>query len=92
MPQKIKYRTKDGRADYGFSFEQMPDGSWRAYITSQPPYQGRSEGLHATHRLTHGSRYYVCWTRALRSLADAKHVAALWANATQNYIRTGRSF
>lgn len=47
----IKYRTKDGRADYEFSFEQQRNGEWRAYIVSQPSYRGRSTSLYDTHRL-----------------------------------------
>ena len=90
--QKVKYRTKDGRADYGFSFEQMGDGNWRAYIDSQPSYGARDDSAHATHRLSDGSRKFVCWDSPIRSLAGVKQVAAAWADATQNYIKTGRRF
>ena len=30
--RRVKYRTKDGQADYEFSFERMPNGGHRAYI------------------------------------------------------------
>lgn len=86
------YRTRDGRADYYFSFEEQSDGSWRAYIEQQPEYGSRPTGSHETHRLSDGQRRYVCWTTSLESLEDAKHVAALWADSTQDYIRTGRGF
>ena len=89
---QLFYRTQDGRADYVFSFEEQVDGTWLPFIVSQPSYNGRDTGLHATHRLTRGDRYYVCWTKALESLADAKEVAALWADQTQIYISTGREF
>ncbi len=93
MSYRIKYRTLDGAADFLFSFEEMSDGSWRAYIESQPTYGGRPADAHSTHRLTDpGGRKFVCWTTELWSLADAKKVAALWADATQRYIRTGRGF
>ena len=85
------YRTKDGRADYQFSFEQQRDRSWRAYILNMPSYRSRNTGLHTTHRLTDGGRYYVCWDSKLRSLESAQQVAALWADLTQVYIRTGRT-
>ena len=88
----INYRTRDGKADYRFSFEQQGDDSWRAYILSQPSYQGREEGAHPTHRLSDGGRKYVCWNTGLKSLAQAKQVAALWADSTQTYIRTGTRF
>lgn len=86
------YRTRDGKADYKFSFEEQVDGSWRAYIESQPSYNGRDTGLHPTHRLIDGDRYYICWDSPLKSLKQVKYVAALWADATQEYIRTGKEF
>ena len=86
---EISYRTKDGQADYRFSFENQPDGNWRVYIGSQPSYRGRSEGAVETHRLPDGERQYICWTDAICSLPDAKAIAAIWADKTQNYIRTG---
>lgn len=86
------YRTKDGLADYGFSFERQSDGSWRAYIVSMPSYGWRDTSLHITHRLRDSDdRYYVCWSQPLRSEADARKVAALWADLTQEYIKTGRT-
>lgn len=88
----VYYRTKDGRADYGFSVERQGNGTYRPYITSQPSYCGRADDAHSTHRLTDGGRQYVCWTHQLQSEAEAKQVAAKWADATQEYIRTGRGF
>ncbi|NTW99429.1 MAG: hypothetical protein HGB35_05790 [Geobacteraceae bacterium] len=90
--KKRFYRTSDGLADYGFSFEKQADGIWRAYIDNQPSYQGRNTDAHSTHRLSDGARKYVCWTSPLRSLEEARQVAALWADKTQQYIRTGNSF
>jgi hypothetical protein len=93
MRQTTYYRTRDGRADYGFSIERQSDGTYRPYITSQPGYGSRSTGAHQTHRLTgEGGRKYICWNRSLRSQEEAKSVAALWADATQDYIRTGQPF
>jgi hypothetical protein len=83
------YRTKDGQADYCFSFERQRDGTWRAYILAQPDYRGRDTSAQATHRLSDGSRRYVCWTNPLRSEEEARQVAALWADCTQQYIRSG---
>lgn len=84
------YRTKDKQADYTFSFEEQSDGTWRAYIVSQPSYQGRAEGAHDTHRLTDNGRRYVCWDKPVRSFADMKKIAAAWADCTQFYITHGR--
>lgn len=86
------YRTRDGAADYLFIFEEQPDGTWRAYIEQQPSYRGRATDAHSTHRLSDGDRKFVCWTEALQTLEEAKRVAALWADKTQEYIRTGRGF
>jgi hypothetical protein len=88
----IKYRTKDGLADYEFSFERQWNGEWRAYIVSQPSYRGRDTSLHATHRLRDGNRNYVCWTKPLWSQQDLKQVVAIWADSTQQYIRDGTRF
>lgn len=86
----MKYRTADARADYVFDFEYVSrDVGWRAYIVSQPPYRGRDTSMHATHRLGAEGDRYVCWTDPLRTIDDAKHIAALWADCTQEYIRTG---
>ena len=91
-PVQLSYRTKDGRADYRFSYERQSDGTWRAYIVSQPGYGSRDEGAHPTHRLSDGSRKYVCWSAPIPSLEQAKQVSALWADATQEYIRSGKRF
>lgn len=86
------YRTKDGRADYCFSFERQSDGTWHAYILHQPSYQGRDTSSEATHRLDIYGRPRVCWTKSLHSEQEARQVAALWADKTQDYIKTGRRF
>jgi len=91
-PERVNYRTLDGRADYAFSFEQQPDSTWRAYIEGQPGYGRRASDAHTTHRLSDGPRKYVCWTTPLQTLAEAKKVAAKWADATQQYIRSGKKF
>lgn len=86
----IKYRTKDGQADYEFSFEQQRDGNWRAYIVSQPSYQTRAIDAIPTHRLTdERGRKYVCWQGPLRSRRELEQVVALWSDLTQRYIRYG---
>lgn len=86
------YRTQDGLADYGFSFEPQPDGTWRAYVERQPSYGTRSTDAHSTHRLSAGGRKFVCWTTAFRTEAEARAVAQRWADSTQRYIRFGERF
>ena len=92
MRRRIKYRCEDGRTDYVFEFASLTDGTWRVYILDGPRYRSRDTGLHATHRLTDNGRYYVCWTHPLRSEQEARQVAKLWAEKTQEYIRTGIRF
>jgi hypothetical protein len=88
-----RYRTRDGLADYGFSIERQSDGSFRAYIVSQPDYGPRGTSSHSTHRHTDfRGRSYVCWSEPMRSTEDALRVSAEWADATQDYIRSGRRF
>lgn len=88
MGTRIYYRTKDGQADYRFSIELRSNG-YRVYILEQPSYRGRSESAWKTHRLSHGSPKYICWTERIRSEEEAKAIAANWADRTQEYIRTG---
>jgi hypothetical protein len=87
---QVFYRTKDAQADYHFDFVRQGDGNWRIYILSQPGYGSRATGAHDTHRYHDGSRYYICWDRDIPTEAAAREVGALWADATQTYIRTGR--
>jgi hypothetical protein len=89
---KAYYRTKDGTADYQFMFEEIFEGCWHIYIESQPPYRGRDEDSHSTHRLPDGQRKYICWDGEIETLDEAKKVAALWSDKTQGYIKTGKKF
>jgi hypothetical protein len=88
----IKYRTKDGQADYEFSFERRSDGQWRAYILSQPSYRGRPTDSHSTHRLSDSGRKYVCWDTPIRTSESLKTVVAKWSDSTQDYIKYGVRF
>jgi hypothetical protein len=87
----LLYRPAGSTAAYQFSFQQV-QGLWRIYIDAQPSYGGRSDDLHSTHRLRDGTRYYICWTGSLTTLASAIRVATLWADSTHTYIATGRHF
>lgn len=86
------YRTTDGSFDFKFNFEEQIDGTWRPYILNQPSYNGRETDQHSTHRLSDGSRNYICWDRQLETLDEAKKVAAIWADKTLEYIRSGKRF
>jgi hypothetical protein len=92
MSLRTYYRTRDAQADYRFSIERQRNGTYRAYICSQPSYGPRGTAAHETHRLTAGGRHYICWNRPIDTEEEAQSVAALWADATQEYIKTGRRF
>lgn len=92
MRRRIKYRCEDGHTDYFFEFVSLSDGTWRVYILGGPRYGSRDASLHATHRLMDNGHYYICWTDSLRSEQEARQVAKLWAEKTQEYIRTGNRF
>ena len=90
--QTAYYRTSDGSSDFKFSFEEQTDGTWRPYILRQPSYRGRETNQHSTHRLSSGFRKYICWDKPLETLDEAKEVSAIWADKTQEYIRSGKRF
>lgn len=87
------YRARGPRRiDYGFSYEQQSDDTWRVYISSQPGYGGRADDAHTTHRYSDDGRRYICWSAPIRTLEQAKQVSAMWADATEKYIHEGTRF
>ena len=87
----IYYRTRNGRSDYGFNITRLADGYYRVYIVSQPSYGSRSTDAHSTHRLNDG-RFYICWDSAIRTEEQARQIAAMWADKTEDYILHGTRF
>lgn len=91
-PGVIYYRTNDGSTDYAFRFEQH-GGSYRVYLVDTPSYGTRDADAHSTHRLTdERGRKYICWAGPIASEEQARQVASLWAEKTQQYIKTGARF
>ena len=86
--RNIQYRASNGE-DFAFEFEFGPGHGWRVYIMSQPDYGPRSRGEHETHRYNVGSRPHICWDTEILTVEDARQIAAMWAEATLNYIATG---
>jgi hypothetical protein len=82
----LTYRSRDGRAFFRFRFTSL-GGDIRIYILEFP---NRSTG--SCHVLQDHRGAYVCWSGAIRSMAAAKAVAAMWAEATLVYQRTGQGF
>jgi hypothetical protein len=80
----LSYRSRDGSARFRFRFTSLGDGI-RIHILEYP-------GNGSCHVLHDSRGAYICWSGAIRSMAAAKAVAAMWAEATLIYQRTGRSF
>lgn len=85
------YRTQDGREEFHFCFEERTNGEWRAYILKQPPYGSCPQDLSATHRQYDHKGKYIDWSYPFESLEEAKQIAALWAEYTQECIIKGGS-
>lgn len=82
----LTYRSRDGSSFFRFHFRPM-GGDIRVYILEFPnPHVGSCHVLHDS------SGPYICWSQAIHSLSGAETVAALWAEATLVYQRTGRTF
>lgn len=76
------------RYEFVFRYQHTSEG-YRAYILSSPGYRSRSTNLSATHRLTDGGEYYVCWSQPIRKESEMDAVVALWCKATVMYIVLG---
>lgn len=81
------YRTSDGSLCVDFDFRRMENGDYRIYILSDINYHGRPDSSLATHRIITMPHSYICWNGTIRSLKQAKAVAALWADTTALYIK-----
>ena len=85
----MDYQTRDGLTYYGFSIDFEPGIGWRVYIIFQPFHQGYEDSLQLPYQARDNTgRRYVDWSEKIDNLADAKTVAALWAEVAQRYQRT----
>jgi len=87
--RNIWYRSYPTRRDYSFTYT-FTDGGWRIYINNSPDYGSRPSDSTSSHRLDVEGRPFICWTEDITTLSDAQAVSALWADATEQYIVTGR--
>lgn len=86
LSRTLTYRSRDGSSLFRFRFTSL-GGDIRIHILELPnPRVGSCHVLHDAQGL------YICWSTAVRSMAAAKAVALMWAEATLIYQRTGRSF
>jgi hypothetical protein len=85
----MDYQTRDGLTYYGFSIDFESARGWRVYIIFQPSSHGNDDSLKLPYQARDDTgRRYVDWSEKIDNLADAKTVAALWAEVTQRYQRT----
>lgn len=82
----LTYRSRDGRAYFRFRFTPLAAGL-RIHILEFP-----NRRIGSCHVLHDSGGPYICWSAPIRSMAAAKAVAAMWAEATLVYQRTGREF
>ena len=82
----LTYRTRDGSSFFRFRFTPL-GGDIRVHILEFP-----NPSVGSCHVLHDSQGPYICWSAAIRSMAAAKTVAAMWAEATLVYQRTGRTF
>lgn len=85
------YKTQDGKEEFHFCFEERLNGEWRAYILKQPPYGSSPQDLSSTHRQYDHKGKYIDWSYPFESLEEAKQIASLWAEYTQECINKGAS-
>lgn len=88
------YRTKDGEAYFKFRF--IPLGNYYEIdIIASPSYGNRVSDLHNTHRLpSERGGLKVCFADpfVVTDLTTAKKWAAMWAEHTWKYIKSGTPF
>ena len=88
------YQTRDGYFDFQFELKPVSN-EVRIFILKQPPYGGRPDDGHSTHRYgLEANRPYICITLAAAptNVPDALSWLVYWAEQTAQYIRTGRTF
>lgn len=87
----VTYNYKGRSYSFAFEYTHSAANGYRAYIVSAPSYGRHSGDLHSTHRLRDGSRYYICWSEKITTVAQMDAVAELWSKATVMYIANGGS-
>lgn len=78
---------------YVFDFMRTATGAYEILIRRHPPYRGRDESSHYTHRFDAGTaRERICIKEEAmpRDLPTAIAMAMWWAECTSRYIRDGR--
>lgn len=85
------YRLKDGSGDYQFRFEEASKGSFQIYILHTPRGKNGPDAG-SPHVLHDEDASYICWSVPIEDYDDAKKIAAMWAEATETWHKTGKVF
>ena len=89
-----KYKTKDGRAVFAFSYEYDMDGYYDIIIHDHPDYNGRDECSIVAHWLPCSESPIdrkICFNdgKEPKTLEKAKKMSMAYAECTWTYIKTG---
>ncbi len=92
--QVYKYKTKDGRAVFAFSYEYEMDGYYNIAIHDHPDYNGRDERSTVAHWLPYSEspiNRKICFYdgKEPKTLEKAKKMSMAFAECTWMYIKTG---
>lgn len=73
-------------------FIKWVDNGYRCYIERTPSFRGRDTTNYMPHYWEENStrRHYICWTGKLQYSEQAKTLCRNWADATQQFIDTGK--
>jgi len=82
----VTYRSRDGSAFFRFRFTAL-GSDIRIHILEFP-----NPNIGSCHVLHDNQGSYICWSGAISSMPAARAVAAMWAEASLVYQRTGRAF
>ena len=84
--QTLTYRSRDGSEFFRFRFTPLGNDI-RIYIVAYP-----DPDLGSCHILRDSTGPYICWSTAITTMAAARRIASMWAEATLIYQRTGKAF
>lgn len=83
-------------SEFTFAFVPWPREKHRIYILTSPSYGSRATDAHSTHRYHDGAlnRHFICVAASAYpdDLTAARELALMWAQATAEYIATGKKF
>jgi len=86
ISRALTYRSRDGSSFFRFRVTSRANDI-RVHILEFPnPRVGSCHVLHDS------DGPYICWSQEIRTMAEAKAVAAMWSEATLVYQRTGHTF